>query len=519
MKNLPRENNSFLQSENRRDLVILLLLSASLKAILSLCVGVMNPEDGVMYITAAQKLAGGAFKEALSIYGMPFYPLLIALTHYVIPNWIAAARVISIFSSVLTIIPLYLLTKELFYRQAAVWACAAFALLPLSNHWSVGVLRDPLFLFFLAWSTYFANRAITSRKLIHFLMSSLTCLFSILCRLEGLILYFFYALYVFCLFLRRSQDRNALFKGMLVYIAPPLLVFILFSLGTKWPPTFNRMDIVILRINEITNFKFVDNYKRIYGQLKKIEIATTKARRWQNLVEIIRHYIPIIYLIGLLEKFFKALFPPYLIPLVVGVWKARNRNNIFIILFTACYLLSLYCFMISTNSIRERYLLTPAFLLHPFIGVGLDRLYIYVKKSSRRRLCTILLVIFFALLPVYKSSRIIWNRDTVLLVAGEWIATIPQFQTAKIITNDRRIPFYAGRGMDQTIYTERNYFAMEKLALHKSYDLLIIKTSKTSENSRPGLKKFMKVKEFAGAKDIVNIYCSPRFYRTVKGKT
>jgi hypothetical protein len=209
------------------------------------------------------------------------------------------------------------------------------------------------------------------------------------------------------------------------------------------------MDAVILKINEIINLKFVDRYIYIYNQLKNFEITTTKAKQWQNLIEIVRHYIPIIYLIGLLEKFFKALFPPYLIPLAVGVWKARNRNNIFIILFTACYLLSLYYYMFSTNSIRERYLLTPAFLLHPFIGVGLDRLYIYVRKSSRRRLFTILFVISFALLPVYKSSRIIWDRDTVLLVAGEWIATIPQFQTAKIITTDRRIPFYAGiRGQD-----------------------------------------------------------------------
>jgi len=519
MKNLDKVNNSFLQSETKRDLLILLLLSAALKISISLFIKVIN-NDGVLYITAAQKFAEGAFKEALTIYGMPLYPLLIALTHYVIPNWIAAARVISIISSILTIIPLYLLTREIFHRQAALWASAAFALLPLSNHLSVEIMRDPLFLFFFAWSTYFAHRAIKSRKLIHFLLSSLTCLFSILCRLEGLILYFFYTLYVFCLFLRRSQDRNALIKGMLVYIASPFLIFILISLGPKWPPTFNRIDIIILKINEITNLKFVDNYIHIYNQLKNFEITKTTANKWQNLIEIVRHYIPLIYLIGLLEKFFKALFPPYLIPLVVGVWYARNRNNVFIILLTACYFLILYYYMISINSIRERYLLTPAFLLHPFIGVGLDRLCIYVKKSSRRRLFTILLVIFFALLPVYRSFRIIWNQDTVLLVAGEWLATIPQFQTAKIITTDRsrRISFYAGRGLDQTLYRKPNYSAMEKLALQKSFDFIIIKTSKKSENSRPGLKKFMKVKEFAGAKDIVNIYCSPIIYETIKGK-
>ena len=174
--------------------------------------------------------------------------------------------------------------------------------------------------------------------------------------------------------------------------------------------------------------------------------------------------------------------------------------------------------MISTNSIRERYLLTPAFLMHPFIGVGLDRLYSLIKKSSKRRLLTILFVIFFLLLPIYKSSRKIWNQDTVRLTASEWIATIPQFKTAKIITNDLRIPFYAGRSLKQTHYMRPNYFDMEKLALKRNFDLLIISTSKKSRNLRPEFKKFTRVKEFVGKKDVVNIYCSPRLYRTVRNK-
>jgi 4-amino-4-deoxy-L-arabinose transferase-like glycosyltransferase len=513
MKNLDKVNNSFLQSETKRDLLILLPLSAALKISISLFIKVIN-HDGVLYITAAQKLAGGAFKEALAIYGMPLYPLLIALTHYVIPNWIAAALAISIISSVLTIIPLYLLTKEIFCRQAALWACAAFALLPLSNHLSVVVVRDPLFLFFLAWSTYFANRAIKSKKLFHFLLSSLTCLFSILCRLEGLILYIFYILYVFCLFLRRSPERNVLLKGMLVYTAIPLLIFIICSLGTKWPPTFNRMDVII----EIFSFNFIDNYKTIYNQLKIIEKTITGADKSQNLIEIVRHYMPIIYLMGLLEKFFKAIFPLYLIPLAVGVWNARNRNNVFIILLAACYFLSLYCYMISMDSIRERFLLTPAFLLHPFIGVGIDRLYIYVKKSSRRRLFTILLAIFFALLPAYRSLRITWKQDDVILKAGKWIASVPQFQTAGIITTDSRVAFYAGRGAHYTWYPNPDYFSMEAVAESSRFDLLIIKKSKNDESSAPPLKKFIKVKEFIGVKDIVSIYCSPTLYGTVEGK-
>jgi hypothetical protein len=59
---------------------------------------------------------------------------------------------------------------------------------------------------------------------------------------------------------------------------------------------------------------------------------------------------------------------------------------------------------------------------------------------------------------------------------------------------------------------------MEKLASKKSYDLLIITTSKKGTNSRPRLKKFRKIKEFVGKKDIVSIYCSPRLHRVIRGK-
>jgi hypothetical protein len=292
----------------------------------------------------------------------------------------------------------------------------------------------------------------------------------------------------------------------------------LLSLGTKWPPTFNRIDEVILRINEIFSLEFIKNYKYMYNQLKIFETTITNVSKWNNLIEIVRHYIPIIYLIGLLEKFFKALFPPYLIPLGVGVWNARNRNNVFIILFASFYFLSLYYYMIRTNSVRDRLLLTPAFLLYPFIGVGIDRLYIYARKSSRRRLFTILLVIFFVLLPTYRSLRITWTEDDVLSKAGKWIAEVPQFQKAEIITEDSRVAFYAGRGAHYTWYPYPDHFSMEALAESSRFDLLVIKKSKNDKSSAPPLKKFIRVKEFIGVKDIVIIYCSPRLYRIVKGK-
>jgi 4-amino-4-deoxy-L-arabinose transferase-like glycosyltransferase len=350
MKNRDKVNNSFLKAETTRDLLVLLLLSAMLKIIMALFIGVIN-QDGVLYITAAQKIAGGAFKESLAIYGMPIspYPLFITLTHYIVPNWIAAARLVSIVASILTIIPLYLLTKEIFCRKAAMWACFAFALSPLSNHLSVEVIRDPLFLFFFAWSTYFAIRAINSKKSIHFLLSSLTCLISILCRIEGLVLYVFYILFVIYLLLRNPQERINLLKGAFIYVVFPLLLIALGSLisAKGLPPTFMRMHEVRAEIKRFFNLEFLDSYKSIHDRLEALETSGPYKPPVQNFIEIARYYMTAIYLIGLLESFSKALFPLYLVPLVVGFWKGRNRNGVFVALLAVCYLLMSYYLLIT----------------------------------------------------------------------------------------------------------------------------------------------------------------------------
>jgi hypothetical protein len=59
---------------------------------------------------------------------------------------------------------------------------------------------------------------------------------------------------------------------------------------------------------------------------------------------------------------------------------------------------------------------------------------------------------------------------------------------------------------------------METFAARREIDLLIIKTSKRKKNHTPRFKKYRKVEEFVGVKDIVSIYCSPRLYGTIKDK-
>ena len=93
--------------------------------------------------------------------------------------------------------------------------------------------------------------------------------------------------------------------------------------------------------------------------------------KYQSLIEITRHYMLVIYLIGLLESFIKALFPLNFIPLVVGFKNWRKRHGVFVLLLAGSYLLLSYYFLITRDFIRVRYFLTPVLLLCPWIGLGM----------------------------------------------------------------------------------------------------------------------------------------------------
>ncbi|MDQ1331042.1 MAG: hypothetical protein QG578_1307, partial [Thermodesulfobacteriota bacterium] len=191
MKKMITFENISKWAESKNGLIYIICISVMLKAFFLASDSLIN-NDGLLYISAAQEFAKGHFKEGLNVFPMPFYSLLIVIIHFLIPDWAMAARVISVLFMVFTLIPLYLLTKELFDRKAAFWACLTFALAPDSNGLATDVIRDPGFIFCTAWSVYFALRSSQSPRIIYFAATAFFSLVSILFRIEGIILVLIY---------------------------------------------------------------------------------------------------------------------------------------------------------------------------------------------------------------------------------------------------------------------------------------------------------------------------------------
>jgi 4-amino-4-deoxy-L-arabinose transferase-like glycosyltransferase len=492
--------------EYKDGLVFVLCLSLTIKIILALFTKVISA-DGVLYITAAQQYAAGGFRAGLAIYPMPAYSLLILLVHFLIRDWIIAALTVNIVMSVSILIPLYLLTKNLFDQRAAFWACLAFAISPLPNHWSVLVLRGPSFMFFFAWAAYFGHRAIQTGKLYFFSLAALFAIFSAAFRVEGFILFPCLILFLIGLIMRKADDRIARIKGICILVVFPLVIAatLFLVLGSSWV-SYNRLGELIHRTQSLLSLRFLEQFKLIYEQLESLKAGSYT----HSFAQIARRYMLAIYLIGLLEVFVKVLFPAYLIPLVLGFKHSRLRNRGFILFLSGFYLLFIYLYLISVNNVHGRFLFVPTFLLYPWVGVGMDRLCAFLKRSPRPLVLGTILLLIFVCAPVYRAVRVLWKQDDVVKIAGKWLAEVPEFKGKKIITTDARVPFYADRRTGYIRYGDGStpLQGIEEAALANNADLVVIKKSIKRKDSIPELQHFKRVKEFVGSKRIVVIYSS-----------
>ena len=509
-------------TETKRGLYFILGFSAIIKisALIALSDKAIN-NDGLLYISAAQQFALGHFKEGLALYPMPLYSFLITIVHFLISDWVLAARFISLIFLILTIIPLYLISKDLFDKRIAFWGCLAFALAPLPTSWVVYVTRGPVFIFFFAWAVYFALKAIRLKKPGFFVLTAVFSWFSILLRLEGIIFipaFFFFLLYFAILNL---QEKNFFLKGILIWISFPVIILgILFVAMGAEGISFNRMEQVVQVLRDTANLSFLDNYRLIYDHLKQVENSPPFSGAHYSFAENARNFMPVIYLLGFFKAFIKALFPLFIIPFFLGFKHSLTRSQILVLFIVVSFLLVFYYSLIVRDFISPRFLFIPSFLLFPWIGAGMERMVIFLKQSSKPKILSTVFIVIFILVPVGKIANSCEEHDNTISIAGKWLGKDPKFNNARIITNDLRIPFYAGRELyssrEKNLVKYKNsnhdYVDMEQFATANQADLIIIRLSKKEKNLLPAFKHFIKIKEFLGKKRIAVIFSSKEFF-------
>jgi 4-amino-4-deoxy-L-arabinose transferase-like glycosyltransferase len=503
-----------------RALPLLLLFSASLMgALFFVRLRADLNFDGEIYLSAAMKFESGMYREGLAIYPMPFHPWLISHVHHILPNWVLAGRLISFFFMTLTVVPLYLLSRDLFDRRPAFWSCLTFVLMPETLLTSNSVLRDPGFIFFFTWSIYFAQKVLQSKRLVHLIGSAASALVSTLFRIEGLIVFPLFFCLLGGLALARKKQGVGHFKLWLLWSGFVACLIAGLHIGTEWHGTmFNRYGDWLVFSDSLKDQSFLSSYHRVSNHLQQMQDTSPNSEIGQHFAETAIKFIWLIYLVGMLQMFIDVIVAVNTIPLVWSFILARyHERHVFVLIAIASLFAVSFGFFIRNDILIKRYLLMPAVLLCPWVGFGLKRIFEFVKNRSHPKLLAALVVLAVFFTPAAEFDKYFKNKDGLKSEAASWIAGQEGFNNLKIVFNDQVLKFHADMenkirpgvitilrwDPDDKDYSQIGLFARE----HK-VDAVVIYSRKDRGDKIIELRGFEYLKEFSDGKKFIRIYVS-----------
>lgn len=172
--------------DNLAPLLLVLLAAAAIRLYALQVTAIINP-DGAVYIHQARAVALGEWRNALC--SLPFlssYSLLIRLAHMVFPDWLIAARAVSLVFGTLALIPFNGLLCQFFSKEDSLATTVIFAFLPTWVSNSVDVVRDPLCWFFTLYGLLWLARGLHEQRRLLLSLSCLAFLLAACARIEAL---------------------------------------------------------------------------------------------------------------------------------------------------------------------------------------------------------------------------------------------------------------------------------------------------------------------------------------------
>jgi hypothetical protein len=502
--------------ETRKGLLFTFFISAMLKG----TVFFFNSNsavnhDALTYIAAAQEFTNGNFSAASAIHPLALYPLLIWFVHCFAPDWVTAARLISFISLLLVLIPLYFLAEDLYDRRVAFWSCLSFSLSPEPIRLCLQVVREPFFALLFATFCFLAQHAILSKKMPHLIGAAAAAFLAALCRPEGCIILPTYLIFLIGLSIFKPSERKFFLKFIFTWIICIFVFFGIIMVAASTGHQFIREDnIYIIYLRDFFHINFLKNYYRICAQLAQMEILSTFEIAGQNFAEIARQSVPLIYLIGMIQGLIKVAFISNIVALFLGLKRfIFSRTHILILFLALIYFAMIYYFVIYKDFFDDRFLLAPAVVLYPWIGMGIRKTLTELSQLSYGKIMAAGVALLFIIMPLTKSNHLFIKSNDVVIQAGEWLADQPKLKASKIMSTDDRVLFYACREgfcltnhiVCRKIFTV-DYECLEKEANKIGVDTLIIFEDLENRAAPDHIRGYIKTKEFIDTKKSIFIY-------------
>jgi 4-amino-4-deoxy-L-arabinose transferase-like glycosyltransferase len=423
--------------------------------------------DGAFqYIPVAKLFAWGEYGKALNQPQLPLYPFLMAILSRVIGDFEVSGQIISITTSILAVIPLFLLGKSLFGQNAAFWAGIFYLLNPEMLQCSVDVLKEGLLIFFLLSAVFLFYIFLNRKKIFWLVASILVTLLAVLTRVVSLI---FIPVFIFWILSLKKKSFNMGFIKRLgnILIILALCTVVVMPLMVNVKSITGRWDISKkgITVHSLIESIFFD---------KQAEMGEGERGLFPLIRKIIKVYHPILFLFLLAGLIRRKVIPRDFL------------GEIFLFSFIFSHLVIIGLMMWST----QRYLFFPILLSYLWAGVGVveiqEKVMGNLHLSQQKLTLGLSILIFLVFLPIFVKPYRVEKLGTKQI--GFWIKN-QEIGKPLILTDVHRVAYYAGG--DLLVMDKLNYRKSVFEAKEKGVKYIVVKEKNMKEYS-PDLIELVK---------------------------
>ncbi len=392
--------------------------------------------DGLLYLKAANAFLSQGLKASMSVYGWPFYSIILALISKSLHlTLLHTGYLLNYIFSVLTVLIFIRLVEELGGSTKLLWLAALIILTYLSfNHFRADILRDNGYWFFYLLSIFYLFRFMQNTKWSYAILWGLSILIGALFRIEGIM---FLLLVPFVVFFCRQFSMTDRFKS---YIKLNILLSVF---------------VIILSVVFFLHHNVLLQSGRLYELLKEFSGGVHLFVNFPSMnIGVKQHVIgqlaandSVVFLFfGLLGLFLYNVVGiislGYLVATCFARFKPENSSIRPMLLILAWYVainvfvLSVY-FLQQEGFLSDRYLIALALTLLIFVPFGLSYLYERWRECPKKLNVNNILFWFVCLTIVWMTVGSLHRfgpSKVYIYKSAQWIRKNAP-KNAKIYTN------------------------------------------------------------------------------------
>ncbi len=399
--------------------------------------------DGVTYLSIAQLMLDGQWREAYDYYSWPFYPAFIAFTaKLTFLDLETSAYLLNTLLATSLTLAFVCIVGELSNNNKRIILIAALVILffPSITKYRPFIIRDFGYLSCYLWSLYFIFCFIRTLNKKHFIGWLVFAVLSCLFRFEGIALLLIAPYFLLLFTATRIPHRKLILSALSVTIIVTCLMLTYWYLSDKYASMISMAQASGKDINNIFDLFIASVKEKLGGE----ELTT-----WNYAGVILSNIGNVLYELIRRMAVFYFLFAIYAYVKNIG-FHDRVTKRVWLV-YVITNLGVLVVFSVYNNFLVSRYTMATALtllILAPFVIDQIMRAFSQLSLIKRGAGAFAILLLTLTSL----EGLAVGTKKEHIKVTGEWIkANLPT--ESKIYSNERLVVYYA-KGASATDLTE-----------------------------------------------------------------